>query len=117
MKGVFKCAKEDDERNPGVSNTQAWGCPMNPQEIFKETQESKLGDAPSASPSPSTIISSSFSTLYFYQFICYVICIQRLAFIFQFSLLRLSFFSVHNKFDPSLQYLRDKHAPLPPRTH
>src|SRR4051812_44726903 len=31
---------------PGMSNTQSWGCPMHPQEIFKETQVSKLGDPP-----------------------------------------------------------------------
>src|SRR3954470_22227037 len=37
-----KMMKED----PGVSNAQAWGCPHAPQEIFKETQASKLGDAP-----------------------------------------------------------------------
>src|ERR1044071_6071652 len=30
----------------GVSKSQAWGCARNPQEIFKETQASKLGDAP-----------------------------------------------------------------------
>src|SRR3954465_6183383 len=29
-----------------VSKAQAWGCARNPQEIFKETQASKLGDAP-----------------------------------------------------------------------
>src|ERR1043165_9845184 len=30
----------------GVSHAQAWGSARNPQEIFKETQASKLGDAP-----------------------------------------------------------------------
>src|SRR4051812_6836898 len=30
----------------GVSKAQAWGCARNPQEIFKDTQASKLGDAP-----------------------------------------------------------------------
>src|SRR3954470_7037376 len=34
--------KEDS----GRSNAQAWGCPHAPQEIFKKTQASKLGDAP-----------------------------------------------------------------------
>ena len=37
-----KMMKEDS----GVSNTQACGCPMAPQEIFKETQASKLRDDP-----------------------------------------------------------------------
>src|SRR3954464_13395361 len=74
--------KEDS----GVSKAQAWGCPMQDQEIFKETQASKLGDAP-ASPSPSTINSSSFSTLYFYHFMCYVLYLERLVFIFEFVLI------------------------------
>ena len=34
------------KEDPGVSKDQAWGCPMHPQEIFKETQASKLRDAP-----------------------------------------------------------------------
>src|ERR1043165_2438359 len=51
---------------------------MQPQGILKETQASKLGYAP-ASPSSSTIISSSFSTLYFYHFMCYVLCLEHLA--------------------------------------
>src|ERR1041384_2574707 len=38
----WKMMKED----LGVSKAQAWGCARNPQEIFKETQASKLGDTP-----------------------------------------------------------------------
>src|SRR3954454_16695651 len=34
------------KEDPGVSNAQAWGCPCEPPIIFKETQASKLGDAP-----------------------------------------------------------------------
>ena len=34
------------KEDPGVSSAQAWGCPHAPQKIFKETQVSKLGDAP-----------------------------------------------------------------------
>src|SRR3954466_5968979 len=62
---------------------------MHPKEIFKETQASKLGDAPSASPSPSTIISSSFAPLYFYHFMHYVLCLERLALSYLFSFLEL----------------------------
>ena len=70
-----KMMKED----PGVSNAQAGDAPMHPQEIFKEDQASKAWGCPHASPSPSTIISSSFSTLYFYHFMRYVLCLERLA--------------------------------------
>src|ERR1041385_8256881 len=34
------------KEDPGVSKAQAWGLPHAPQEIFKETQASKLGGAP-----------------------------------------------------------------------
>src|SRR4051812_39914957 len=46
MKGVFNCAKEDDERRSGSVKLSSLGMPHAPQEIFKETQASKLGDAP-----------------------------------------------------------------------
>src|SRR3954463_7603476 len=85
---------------------------MHTQEIFKETQASKLGDAP-ASPSPSTIISLSLSTLYFYHFMCYVLCLERLALYFLVFFLLLD---VHNKLDPSLHCVGEKHAPFHPRT-
>ena len=81
------------KEDPGVSKAQAWGCPR-------------------ASPSPSTIISSSFSMLYFYHFICYVLCLERLALYF---LVCFSLLAVHNKLDPSLLCLGEKHAPLHPR--
>src|ERR1041384_7415978 len=38
----WKVMKED----LGVSKAQVWGCARNPQEIFMETQASKLGDGP-----------------------------------------------------------------------
>ena len=64
-----KMMKED----PGVSKAQAWGCPHAPQEIFKETQASKLGDAPvhpilhqqsSVRPSPCYIFIASYVMCY-----------------------------------------------------
>ena len=78
--------KEDS----GVSNAQAWGCPSAPPIIFKDTQVSKLGDAPDASPSSSTIISLSLVALYFSHFMRYVLCLERLAlYFFSFVLLSL----------------------------
>ena len=84
MKGVFKCAREDDKKIQECQTLKLGDAPMHPQEIFKETQASKLGDAPVASPSPSTIISSSFVPLYFNHFMCYVLCLERLVFSFLF---------------------------------
>ena len=46
MKGVFKCAREDDKKIQECQTLKLGDAPMHPQEIFKETQASKLGDAP-----------------------------------------------------------------------
>ena len=46
---------------------------------------------------------------------CYVLCLERLAFTFQFALFSFVLFAVHNKLDPSMPCLGDKHAPLLPR--
>ena len=46
MKGVFKCAREDDKKIQECQALKLGDAPMHPQEIFKETQASKLGDAP-----------------------------------------------------------------------
>ena len=65
----WEMMKEDT----GVSSAQAWGCPHAPQEIFKETQASKLGDAPvhpllhqqsSVRPSPCYIFITSYVMCY-----------------------------------------------------
>ena len=54
------------KEDPGVPKAQAWGCPRHTKEIFKDTQASKLGDAPvhpllhqqsSVRPSPRYILS------------------------------------------------------------
>src|SRR3954470_23889113 len=46
MKGVFKCAREDDKKIQECQTLKLGDAPMHPQEIFKNTQASKLGDAP-----------------------------------------------------------------------
>ena len=57
----------------GVSSTQDRGTPMHPQEVFKETQAPKLGDAPmhpllhqrsSVHPSPHYIFITSYVMCY-----------------------------------------------------
>ena len=83
MKGVFKCAREDDKKIQECQALKLGDAPVHPQEIFKETQASKLGDAP-VHPFSINIISSSFVPLYFYHFMCYVLCLERLAFSFPF---------------------------------
>ena len=46
MKGVFKCAREDDKKIQECQALKLGDAPVHPQEIFKKTQASKLGDAP-----------------------------------------------------------------------
>src|SRR3954465_13451379 len=80
--------------------------------MFKETQASKLGDAPvhpllhqqsSVRPSPHYIFITSCV-------MCYTWSVLHLLF----SLFLL--LAAHNKLEPSLHCLGEKHAPLHPRT-
>ena len=87
MKGVFKCAREDDKKIQECQTLKLGDAPVHPQEIFKKTQASKLGDAPPCIPFSIDIISSSPVPLYCYHFMCYVLCLERLAFSFRFSFL------------------------------
>src|SRR4051812_30015872 len=106
MKGVFKCAKED----PGVSKAKAWGCPRAPQQIFKETQASKLGDAPMH---PLLHQQSSVRPSLHYIFI--TSCVVWYAWSLPlFTFLGLFFFLCSsNKLDPSLLFcVGEIHAPL-----
>ena len=101
------------KEDKGVSNAQAWGCPHASQEIFKETQASKLGDAPvhpllyqqsSGCPSPCYIFITSYD-------MCYAWSIPLFA--FQFVLV---FLAVHNKSEPSPPCLGERHTPFHSRT-
>ena len=63
----------------GGSHAQAWGYPRAPQEIFKKTQASKLGDAP-MDPLLHQQLSVRLSFHYiFYHFMRNVKCLERLA--------------------------------------
>ena len=73
MKGVFKCAREDDKNIQECQALKLGDAPVHPQEIFKETQASKLGDAPvhpllhqqsSVRPSPCYIFITSYVMCY-----------------------------------------------------
>src|SRR3954470_5600425 len=86
--------------------------PMHPKKYSRRLKHLSLG-CPHASPSPSTFISSSFSTLYFYHFMRYVLCLERLTLYFLVCFLLLA---VHTKLEPSLHCVGEKHAPLHPIT-
>src|SRR3954467_15344923 len=94
MKGVFKCAMEDDERRFGKCQALKLGdAPMHPQQIFKETQESKLGYAPMH---PLLHQQSSVRPSSHYIFItacvmCYAWSVSLLVLLFSFLLICLLF--------------------------
>src|SRR3954469_20932236 len=101
------------KEDPVMSKDHAWGCPMQPQEIFKETQAYKLGDSPvhpllhqqsSVRPSPHYIYINSYV-------MCNAWSVLHLLFIF----LCLVLFTVHNRLDPCMPCLGEKHSPLLPR--
>src|ERR1044071_488195 len=90
---------------------------IHPQQILKETQASNLGDAP---VHPLLHQQSSVRPSSHYIFItscvmCYAWSVSLLGFVFKFSLVLLA---VHNKLDPILLCVGEKHAPLSKfRTH
>src|SRR3954466_4434431 len=82
----------------GVSNAQAWGCPHAPQQIFKENQASKLGDAP-----VHPLLHQKLSVHPSFHYIFITSCIMCYAWsVSLFNFLGLScFICCCNKLDPS----------------
>jgi hypothetical protein len=71
---------------------------------IQEVQASKLGDAPRHPFFINKNIKSSFKTLYFYCFICYVFFLERLYFCFQFSFV---LFAAINGWNPTYSFGED----------
>src|ERR1043165_9830706 len=110
MKGIFKCAMEDDERRSWSVKRSSLGMPMcTPNKYSRSLKRLSLG-YPRASPSSSTIISSSLVPLYFYHFMCYVLCLERLA--LYFSRFVFALFAVVTSYTPAFFCVGEKHAPL-----
>ena len=108
MKGVFKCAREDDKKIQECQTLKLGDAPMHPQEIFKETQASKLGDAP-----VHPLLHQQLSVRLSFHYIFITSCVMCYAW----SVLLLVFFLVfHNESELSILYVGEKHAPLLPRT-
>ena len=84
MKGVFKCAREDDKKIQECQTLKLGDAPCTPKKYSKRLKHLSLG-MPPCIPFSINIISSSFVSLYFYHFMCYVLCLERLAFSFLFS--------------------------------
>src|SRR3954469_24655546 len=99
MKGVFKCAREDDERRSGSVKRSILGMPpCIPNKYSRRLKRLRLGMPPCL---PFSINNHQFvlRLTIFYHFMRYVLCLERLALRFYFSLVLLP---GHNKLDPIL---------------
>ena len=97
MKGVFKCAKEDDKRR------------------FRSAKSLSLGMPPCI---PSFINNYQFVLLHTIFLSLHILCAllgASRSLLFSFALFSLVLFTGHNKLDPSMPCLGEKHAPLLPR--
>src|SRR4051794_28269784 len=88
------------------------GMPMSPLEIFKRYKRQSLG-MPKASPLHHQNTRLSFSMLYFYCFICYVLFFEHLSFLFSVLFSFFFVFSLRNKWlDPIVFVLEKTHSVL-----
>src|SRR3954462_14819098 len=108
MKGVFKCAMEGDERRSWSVKISSLGLPMcTPNKYSRRLKHLCLG-CPRASPSSSTIISSSLVPLYFYHFMHCVLCLERLA--LYFSRFVFALFAVVTSQTPAYSFVWERYT-------
>ena len=108
MKEVFKCRERRMIWWYEVwTKAQAWGCPWLPEKYSRGTSV-KAWDAPKHPHLHQQSIRSSFKTLYFFCFICYVLFLERLYFFFSF----LFFVLCSIWLDPSIFVLEKTHSIL-----
>src|SRR4051812_23805028 len=113
MKGVFKCAKEDDERRSGSVKRSSLGMPpVTPKKYSRRLKCLSLGMPPCI---PFSINNHQFVLLHTIFLSLHVLCAILGASCIYF-LVCLVLFAIHKKLDPSLHCLGEKHAPLHPRT-
>src|ERR1041385_345216 len=115
MKGVFKCAREDDKRRFRRVKLSSLGMPpYTPKKYPSTLKHLNLGMPPCI---PLSINNYQFvlrSTIFLsLHALCAMLGASCSLFLFSFSLALLS---VHNKLDPSLHCLGERHAPLHCRT-
>src|SRR3954453_8227053 len=95
-----------------MDKRSSFGMHMSPQEIFKRYKRQTLG-MPKVSPLHHQNTRSSFTMLYFYWFICYVMFLERLRFLFSVLFLFLFIFVLSNKWlDPIIFVLEKTHSVL-----
>ena len=114
MKGVFKCAKEDDERRFGsVTRSSLGRPPWIPNKYSGRLKLLSLGMPPSI---PFSIKNHQFVLRLTIFWSLHALCAMlgaswSLLFYFSWAL-----FAFHNKLEPNFRCVGEKHAPLYPRT-
>jgi hypothetical protein len=113
MKEVFKCSERRMMRWDEVwTKDQAWGYPYHPKKYLRSTNVKAWG-CPWHPFFINKNFRSSFKTLYFYCFICYVFFLERIYFCFQFYFV---LFVAINGWIPTCFFWR-RHTPFSlPRT-
>src|SRR3954468_21416400 len=107
MKGVFKCTMEGDERRSTSVKRLSLGMPKyTPNKYSRRLKRLSLGMPPRHPPSSSTIIGLSFVALYFYHFMRYVLCLERLA--LYFSRFVFAFFAVVTSQIPAYSFVWER---------
>ena len=113
MKGVFKYAKEDDERRSGSVKSSSLGMPpCTPKKYPRRLKHLSLGMPPCI---PFSINNHQFVLLHAIFLSLHMLCAMLGASCISF-LVCLVLLVVHNKLDLSLHCLGEKYAPLHPRT-
>ena len=116
MKGVFKCAKEDDERRSGSVKSSSLGMPpCAPKKYSRRLKRLSLGMPPCI---PFFINNHQFvllHTIFLSIHMLWAMLGASRSFLFSLLFFVLVLFAVNNKLDPSLPCLGEKHAPLLPR--
>src|SRR3954471_7543811 len=112
MKGVFKCAREDDERRlRSVKHSSLGMPPCIPKKYSRRLKRLSLGMPPCI---PFSIKNYQFVfrfTIFLsLHALCAMLGASRSLFPFWFY---LSLLAVHNKLEPSFLCVGEKHAPLP----
>src|SRR4051812_31812449 len=114
MKGVFKCAKKDDERRSRSVKRSSLGMPpCKPKKYSRRLKRLSLGMPQCI---PFSINNYQFvlrSTIYLSLHAFYAILGVSCSLLFS----SLAFLVVHNKLEPNFLCVGEKHAPLYPRTH
>ena len=116
MKRVFKCAKEDDKRRFRSANILSLGMPPAPRKKYsRRLKRLSLGMPPCIHFFINNYQFVLFHTIFLLLHMLCALLGASCSLLLCFALFSLILFAGHNKLDPSIPCLGEKHAPLLPR--